>query len=155
MQGQGVDGAFLPGKGRFPDRRASGRNPDGPGRERIAVVQVAGEIAARLQGVEDADDMGRDGGCRRDRLIAGPMVRSGEAVRHGGERRGVFGADGGAGEKIRILLPQGLVQFRFRRHGVSWFAGGVGHGSMTPMSLWKDRFVNLSDRDFAASLALA
>ena len=28
-------------------------------------------------------------------------------------------------------------------------------GGMTPMSLWKDRFVNLSDRDFAASLALA
>ena len=72
---QRVDRALLPGERRLAGLRPAGGDVRGAGGQRVAVVQVAREVPARLQRVDDPDHVPRDPERLADLLVAGPRGR--------------------------------------------------------------------------------
>src|SRR5262245_26301475 len=70
--GQRILGAVLPGEGGIARLGTPPRLMDGPGRERIAVMQMRGEIEAPFEPVNDADELPWDPQGLSNGLIAAP-----------------------------------------------------------------------------------
>ncbi len=84
LQRQRIDGALLPLEGRNAGRRPAGGNLHGAAGQRVAVVQVGGEVQPAFHLVDDADHVPGHAGRIGDLVVARLGLGDGAHARIGG-----------------------------------------------------------------------